>query len=97
MNRLLAFVKARQKQQHAPDGEEDITLLLGGKKLNFNKAYFDRFGAVLGLNDKQINAVYKRLVKCLPRATQHIDRSLGKKPRITYKELASGREKRLAE
>jgi serine/threonine-protein kinase HipA len=51
-----------------PKDQEDTALLLGGKKKNFNKGYFDRLGAMLQLNDKQTNAVYKKLVKWLPKA-----------------------------
>jgi serine/threonine-protein kinase HipA len=58
-----------------PGDKEDMALLLGGKKENFNKGYFDRFGAVLTLNAKQINGVYKRLQKWLPGAIQLIDGS----------------------
>jgi len=58
-----------------PKDEEDTALMLGGKKENFHKAYFDRLGAVLKLNDKQINAVYKRLQKWLPAATKLIAQS----------------------
>jgi len=58
-----------------PKDKEDVALLLGGKKENFNKAYFNRLGAVLKLNDKQINAVYKRLSKWLPKAILLIDDS----------------------
>jgi serine/threonine-protein kinase HipA len=55
-----------------PKDKEDTALLLGGKKENFNKGHFDHLGAVLSLNDKQIHAVYKRLQKWLPEATQLI-------------------------
>jgi serine/threonine-protein kinase HipA len=58
-----------------PRDKEDMALLLGGKKENFNKSYFDRFGLVLKLNEKQINGVYKRLGKWLPNATQMIEMS----------------------
>ena len=75
-----------------PMDKEDMALLIGGKKGNFNKSYFDRFGAVLKLNDKQINAVYKRLGKWLPKASQMIDMSfLTKDRKTTYKKLISQR------
>lgn len=77
-----------------PKDKEDTALLLGGKKENFNKAYFDRLGAVLKLNDKQINAVYKRLKKWLPEATQLIDSSfLDSDRQKAYKELIAERTK----
>lgn len=75
-----------------PNDREDTALLLGGKKENFNKGYFDRLGAVLKLNDKQKNAVYKRLAKWLPEADAMIDRSFLTVDRIkAYKELISQR------
>jgi len=77
-----------------PKDKEELALLLGGKKENFNKGYFDRFGAVLKLNDKQINAVYKRLKKWLPEATELIDRSFLEPDRqIAYKKLIAERVK----
>ena len=75
-----------------PKDKEDTALMLGGKKLNFSKGYFDRFANVLKLNEKQINAVYKRLVKWLPEAIQLIDMSfLIEEYRTTYKEMITQR------
>ncbi len=77
-----------------PKDKEDTALLLGGKKENFNKGYFDRLGAVLSLNEKQINAVYKRLLKWLPEAIQLIDNSfLESNRQKAYKALISERVK----
>lgn len=71
---------------------EDMALLLGAKKKNYNKGYFDSFGAVLKLNEKQINSVYKRLEKWLPDASGLIDRSfLTKERKTAYKELINSR------
>jgi serine/threonine-protein kinase HipA len=58
-----------------PQDKDDTALLLGGKKMNFTKRYFDRLGEVLKLNEKQINSVYKRLEKWLPEAEDLIARS----------------------
>jgi serine/threonine-protein kinase HipA len=44
-----------------PEDKEDIALVLGGKKRNFNKVYFNRLAEVLQLNEKQIQTVYKRI------------------------------------
>lgn len=77
-----------------PKDKEDTALMLGGKKMNFSKSYFDRFANVLKLNEKQINAVYKRLVKWLPEATQLIDISfLTEENRIAYTNLVTKRVK----
>jgi serine/threonine-protein kinase HipA len=60
--------------------------------MNFNKGYFDRLGTVLKLNDKQMNAVYKRLVKWLPKAIQLIEMSfLTDDFKNSYKELITQR------
>lgn len=58
-----------------PKDQEDTALLLGGKKMNFNKGYFDRLGNTLKLNNKQVNAVYKRLMLWLPKASELIEQS----------------------
>jgi serine/threonine-protein kinase HipA len=77
-----------------PKDKEDMALMLGGKKMNFSKDYFDRFAHVLKLNEIQINAVYKRLVKWLPEATQLIEISfLTEENRIAYTNLVTNRVK----
>ena len=77
-----------------PKDKDDMALLFGGKKENFNKSYFDRFGLVLKLNEKQINAVYKRLGKWLPNATQMIEMSfLNDDYKSAYNELITHRVK----
>jgi serine/threonine-protein kinase HipA len=68
-----------------PKDKEDTALLLGGKKKNFNKAYFDNFALVLKLNDKQIKTVYKKLEAWLPKAEELIDISfLNKKNKLLF-------------
>lgn len=75
-----------------PEDKEDMALLLGGKKQNFKKVYFDRFGTALKLNEKQINAVYKKLVKWLPKAIHLIDSSfLDTNRQHAYKKLIAER------
>jgi serine/threonine-protein kinase HipA len=75
-----------------PKDEEDLALMLGGKKKNFNKEYFDRFGAILDLNIKQIQFVYKKLADWLPAAFQLIDSSfLYQKNKQQYKSLIQQR------
>ncbi|MFT7247458.1 MAG: serine/threonine-protein kinase HipA [Arcticibacterium sp.] len=77
-----------------PKDKEDSALMLGGKKENFNVGYFNRLGEVLKLNDKQINTVYKRLAKWLPKAEHLIDVSFIVKGRkASYKNLISERVK----
>jgi serine/threonine-protein kinase HipA len=75
-----------------PQDHEDSALLLGGKKKNFNKGYFDRLASVLTLNRKQVQVVYQRLYKRLPDATEMIDRSfLSDDYKLTYKEIITQR------
>lgn len=75
-----------------PKDKEDTALLLGGKKRNFNKHYFNQFGVGLQLNEKQMNVVYKRLNKWLPEAIQLIDDSFLKEEyKIDYKNLIKKR------
>ncbi len=75
-----------------PKDQEDTALLLGGKKQNFNKGYFDRLGAVLQLNEKQLNTVYENLAKWLPKAIGLIELSfLDTERQKSYKELISQR------
>lgn len=75
-----------------PKDQDDTALLIGGKKKNFNKGYFNRFGAVLQLNEKQITSVYKKLVAWLPKAILLIDNSfLNEQNKTKYKELINER------
>ena len=70
-----------------PKDKEDTALLLGGKKMNFNKGYFDRLGEVLKLNEKQVAGVNKRLGKWIPKAIALIDKSfLSEDLKKAYKE-----------
>jgi len=71
-----------------PQDKEDMALMLGGKKHSFNKGYFDRLGEVLGLNGKQVTAVYKRAHKWLPQALELISLSfLDNDRKEEYKKL----------
>jgi serine/threonine-protein kinase HipA len=75
-----------------PKDKDDTALLLGGKKKNFDKSYFDRFGEVLQLNAKQINSVYTKLDTWLPQATQLIDASfLNTTNKLHYQQLITQR------
>lgn len=56
-----------------PQDKEDTALLLGGKKTKFSKGYFTCLAEVLGLNDKQIQTVYKRIPAWYSKALQLID------------------------
>jgi len=75
-----------------PKDMDETALLLGGKKKNFNIGVFNQFGEVLKLNEKQINAVYKKLHTWLPKAIQLIDTSfLTDENKTQYKNLITQR------
>lgn len=75
-----------------PKDDDDTALFLGGKKKNFNKVYFDRFGEVLSLNKKQISYVYKKIEKWLPKAKHLIEISfLNDDKKTNYINLISQR------
>ena len=75
-----------------PNDKDETALLLGGKKKNLNKNYFDRFGVVLKLNEKQINSVYLKLNNWLPNALLLINASfLNNKNKLQYKKLITQR------
>ncbi len=75
-----------------PKDKEDMALLLGGKKENFKKGYFDQLALVLNLNEKQTKGVYKKLQKWLPLAIQLIEISfLEAELQESYKKLITER------
>ncbi len=75
-----------------PKDKEDTALLLGGKKSNFNKGYFDLLCHVLGLTAKQLDGVYRRVTKWLPVAVQCIEYSfLSVERQQKYKDLITAR------
>ena len=77
-----------------PEDKEEMALMLGGKKSEFNKGYFTRFGTTLGLNEKQVQNVYKRIAKWVPKAIELIDISfLTEEKKLEYKTLIAQRVK----
>ena len=77
-----------------PKDKEETALLLGGKKENFKKGYFDQLALVLNLNAKQTEGVYKKLQKWLPLAILLIEISfLEPEFQESYKKLITKRAK----
>ncbi|MBU1369030.1 MAG: HipA domain-containing protein [Bacteroidetes bacterium] len=75
-----------------PDDEEELALTLAGKKKKLKQEHFVQLGKVLNLNNKQINAAFKRLKKNTPKAIEWIDQSfLSKEMKSAYKELLEKR------
>jgi serine/threonine-protein kinase HipA len=75
-----------------PLDNEELALPIEGKKKRLSKGHFERFGTGLGLNEKQIEGVFKRFVKNKPLAIQWIDDSfLSDNFKEKYKELLEQR------
>jgi serine/threonine-protein kinase HipA len=58
-----------------PKDKEELALSMEGKKRKFTRHHFERFGANLGLNKKQIQSVFNRLVQNKSTAKLLIDAS----------------------
>lgn len=58
-----------------PKNDEEIALLLGGKKKSHNRKYFERFASALQLNEKQMNSVFNRISEWIPKAEKLIQES----------------------
>jgi len=76
--------------------KEELALLLGGKKFNFKRAYFDRFGEGLGLTRKQVEGVFNRFEKNKSKAIEWIGNSfLSEDMKAQYINLLNERYKKL--
>jgi serine/threonine-protein kinase HipA len=81
-----------------PEDTEELALTLDGKKKKLNRENFEHLGKALGLTTKQIQAVFKRMLKYQPKAIEWIDKSfLSKGMKEKYTELILERYKRLTE
>jgi serine/threonine-protein kinase HipA len=79
-----------------PEDEEELALTLDGKKKKLKRESFEQLAKGLGLTEKQIEGVFKRIEKNKPKAMDWIDRSfLSDDMKIAYKKLFEGRYKRL--
>lgn len=58
-----------------PEDKEELALSLEGKKSNFSKSHFDRFGLGLELTPKQVGGVYKRMKKNKSKALKAVEMS----------------------
>jgi serine/threonine-protein kinase HipA len=75
-----------------PKDTEELALNLDGKKKKFTKHNFENFGKNLGLNEKQIAGVFKRMIANKPVAIQWIENSfLSEELRGKYLELMEKR------
>lgn len=79
-----------------PEDTEELALTLAGKKKKLKREQFELFGIALGLTDKQINGVFKRIVKNKSKALEWIDRSfLSGEMKTAYKEVLEARSMQL--
>jgi len=80
-----------------PKDQEELALMMGGKKTKLTRSYFERFGADLGLTPKQINRVFSRFTKNKSKATFWIEQSfLSKEMKKSYLDVLNERYTRLA-
>lgn len=81
-----------------PRDTEELALTLEGKKKRLRRDHFERFGKSMGLNDKQIEGVFKRFITNKPMAMKWIkDSFLSPKYEEAYHELLDARYALLAE
>ncbi|TDS05985.1 HipA domain-containing protein [Sphingobacterium paludis] len=79
-----------------PADTEELALTLEGKKRKLSWEHFQRLGANLGLNAKQINGIAKRFLKMKPIAIQWIDKSfMSTELKDKYKMLVNERYTRI--
>jgi len=79
-----------------PEDLEDLALTLAGKRKKLKKEHFVSLGKGLELTDKQIESVFKRMIKNKPKAIEWIDKSfLTDDMKIAYKKVLESRYRRL--
>ena len=79
-----------------PDDKEELALTLDGKKKKLKWEHFEGLGNGLGLTSKQIQGVYKRMVKHKPLAIQLIDKSfMSNEMKESYKNVLDTRYEQL--
>lgn len=79
-----------------PEDNEELALTLEGKKRKLKKEHFEHLGKVLGLTDRQIQGVFRRMFKNESRAIKWIDNSfLSNDMKQAYKDILKTRYERL--
>lgn len=79
-----------------PEDTEELALTLEGKKRKLKKVHFEHLGQGLGLTEKQIQGVFKRMFKNKPKAIKWIDHSfLSNDMKAAYKDILKTRYERL--
>jgi len=79
-----------------PSDHEELALNMEGKKRKFTRHHFERFGANLGLNNKQILGVFDRFLKKQPKAKSLIEESfLSQEAKGNYSKIMEQKYKQL--
>ncbi|MFK5890058.1 MAG: HipA domain-containing protein [Flavobacteriaceae bacterium] len=79
-----------------PEDTEELALTLEGKNKKLNRENFEYLGNVLGLTTKQIQAVFKRILKHQPNAVEWINKSfLSDEMKEAYLNILETRYERL--
>ena len=79
-----------------PSDHEELALNMEGKKRKFTLHHFERFGANLGLNNKQIQGVFNRFLKKQPKAKNLIEESfLSQEAKGNYSKIMEQKYKQL--
>jgi len=75
-----------------PEDTEELALTLDGKKKKLNWGHFKKLGLDLGLTDKQIQGVKKRMFRNKTKAVEWLDKSfLSTEIKESYKDLLESR------
>lgn len=75
-----------------PEDKEELALTIEGKKKKIKLEHFVKLGKGLKLTDKQIESVFKRMIKNKPNAIEWIDKSfLSDNMKTAYKEILESR------
>lgn len=79
-----------------PEDTEELALTLAGKKSNLKKQHFEQLGIDLGLTEKQIKGVFKRMLKNKTKALQYIEASfLSDEMQLSYKTILDHRYQKI--
>ncbi|HXB43983.1 MAG TPA: HipA domain-containing protein, partial [Puia sp.] len=80
-----------------PDDTEELALTLEGKKKKLKREHFERLGRGLGMNEKQVEGVFKRFAKNKALANEWIRNSfLSDEYKVKYQVLMEERYLRIA-
>jgi len=75
-----------------PEDKEELALTIEGKKKKIKLEHFVKLGKGLELTDKQIESIFKRMIKNKPNAIEWIDKSfLSDNMKTAYKEILESR------